>query len=197
MRHWALVLGGADCIWEDVRELECIYGREWDGVTIAANDIGSWWPRALDHWVSLHPNKFARWMEQRAANGFPPAGSTWGRVGRHEEAVTWDHELQHWPGGDSGLLAVQVAQQIGVRRVILCGVPMTTSAHFAESKENFGPLWYASAGHITAWGKHREHLIGWVRSMSGKTKELLGEPTMPWLTDPVGAGALPISGAPM
>lgn len=197
LRHWAIVLGGADNVWEDVRAWEAIYGREWDGLTIAANDVGSWWPRRLDHWVSLHPNKFARWMEQRAANGFSAAGETWGRTGRYEEVVTWDHELHPWPGGSSGLLAVQVALHVGVTRVILCGVPMTPTAHFGESKESFGPVWYAAAGHWTAWAKHREHLLGWVRSMSGRTKEMLSEPTVDWLKDHTVVGALPISAPPM
>jgi hypothetical protein len=179
-----LVLGGGAEVWDDVHAWEAIYGREWDGLVIAANDIGCWWPRRLDHWVSLHPNKFAGWVALRQTNGFLPAGEKWGRPGRHLEPVTWDHEIQQWPGGSSGLLAVQVAQTLGVARVILCGVPMTTSAHFAESRENFGPLWYASAGHWYAWARHRPHLQGWVRSMSGRTREILGAPTLLWLETP-------------
>jgi len=194
VRHWAIVLGGASCVWDDVQEWERIYGREWDGLVIAANDIGSWWPRGLDHWVSLHPNKFATWRALREANGFPPAGTTWGRLGRYNEPVTWDHELVPWIGGDSGLLAVQMAQQIGVQRVILCGVPMTSTAHFAESKEKFGPIWYAAAGHETAWARHREHMLGWVRSMSGTTQIIFGKPDVAWLRE---RWALAVPEAPM
>lgn len=197
IRYWAIVLGGASCVWEDVRAWETIYGREWDGLVIAANDIGSWWPRRLDHWVSLHPNKLARWAEQRVANGFPAAGETWGRLGRYNEPVTWTHQLEPWPLGSSGLLAVQVAQVLGVTRVILCGMPMTSTAHFTESKENFGPFWYAAAGYWTAWAQHKEHLRGWVRSMSGKTKEMLGEPTLEWLNVHGDTEPLAISSTPM
>jgi hypothetical protein len=178
-----LVLGGGDCVWEDVAAWEKQYGQEWDGLVIAANDIGSWWPRRLDHWVSLHPNKFVAWRQLRAVNGFPPASMIWGRPQRQGEVLLWDQEIVPWPGGSSGLLAVQVAQQLGCRRAVLCGVPMTTTGHFKESQENFGPsLWFGSAGHWTAWVRHQEHLQGWVRSMSGKTRELLGEPTAAWLT---------------
>jgi len=197
MRKWAVVLGGADCVWDDVRAWEAAYGKEWDGLTIAVNDIGSWWPRHIDHWVSLHPNKFKRWMEQRAENGFAFNGDTWGRAGRYNEPVTWAHELHPWPGGSSGLLAVQVAQVLEVTRVILCGVPMTPSGHFSESKENFGPIWYAAAGYWTAWVNHHEHLRNWVRSMSGKTKELLGVPTLEWLHDANVSIPLPIPAQPM
>lgn len=187
IRDWALILGGGSCVWDDVRELELsIYGKQWDGLVIAANDIGSWWPRSLDHWVSLHPNKFERWFIQRRLNGFESAGVYWGRAGRaeHQTSVTWN-EVTHWPGSDSGMLAVQVAQLLGVQRAILCGVPMTTTAHFAESKEPFGPQWYASAGYWGAWTKHAVHLAPWVRSMSGKTAELLGKPTLSWLMEPL------------
>lgn len=185
MRHWALILGGGDCVWSDVEAWETLYGKAWDGLVIAANDVGCWWPRPLDHWVSLHPNKFKRWEAQRRANGQDPAGSTWGRPGRHHEQVTWVHEVHQWPGADSGLLAVQVAQMLGITRAILCGVPMTVAPHFAESKEGFGPAWYAAAAHIDVWHRHRVHLAGWVRSMSGKTMELLGKPTVSWLRNPL------------
>lgn len=180
MRRWAVVLGGADCVWEDLRRWEEIYGQQWDGLVIAANDIGCVWPRPLDHWVSLHPTKFEKWKELRAAAGHPAADVTWGRMGHFVGKVTWQ-PIHHWPGGDSGLLGVQVAQLLGVNRVILCGVPMTSTAHFTETVERHGPVWWAAAGHITAWARHRDHLLGWVRSMSGRTAEMLGQPTVEWL----------------
>ena len=52
--EWAIVLGGADCVWDDVLAWEAIYGRRWDGLVAAANDIGCHWPRPLDHWATLH-----------------------------------------------------------------------------------------------------------------------------------------------
>ena len=180
-RAHALVLGGGSCVWDDIAEWERRYGKPWDGLVIAANDIGSWWPHRLDHWVSLHPNKFERWARQRYANGFEQASNYWARAGRQTVWPHW-HEVTPWPGSDSGLFAVQVAQHLGVQRVILAGVPMTTSAHFEQSTEPFGPLWYPSAGYWGTWVRHAAHLRTWVRSMSGRTRDLLGEPDLDWLS---------------
>src|SRR5688572_6460764 len=52
--HYALLLGGADCVWDDVNALESMLGSTWPGIVIAVNDIGAMWPRRLDHWCSLH-----------------------------------------------------------------------------------------------------------------------------------------------
>ena len=73
----ALILGGASCVWDDVRELEKLIGHEWPGMVIAANDIGAHWPRRLDHWCSLHPINLADWREERARRGRPGRYRTW------------------------------------------------------------------------------------------------------------------------
>lgn len=194
---WALILGGASCVWDDVKQFELLYGHEWDGLVIAANDIGSWWPRGLDHWVSLHPNKFHRWKQDRQANSLPSAAKTWGRPGQYNEPVTWDESIVPWPGGSSGLFAVQVAQYVGVERAILCGIPMTMTGHFAETKERFHPTWYAATAYWTAWSRHKQHLATWVRSMSGKTMEMLGAPTLDWLVGNIPESATTQGRAPM
>lgn len=180
--EWALCVGGASCVWDDVRAWEAQYGGQWDGLIIAANDIGSHWPRILDHWVSLHPNKFERWKALRAEQGMPAcAPVTWGRERRMSEPRVTDRVLKPWPGGSSGMFAVQVARELGCSRIILCGIPMTPTPHFGQSQEVFGPQWIQAAGHWKAWPRQKHLMDGWVRSMSGRTRELLGAPTMEWL----------------
>lgn len=181
--EWALCLGGASCVWEDVLAWETMYGQQWDGLVIAANDIGSHWPRELHHWVSLHPDKFQKWEALRRAQQMPACSYvTWGRDYRMKEAPQSDRVITPWPpGGSSGLLAIQVASLLGCTRAVLCGIPMTMTPHFQETKEMFGATWAASAGYWRAWNRNHHLMQGWVRSMSGRTQELLGAPTKEWL----------------
>lgn len=182
----ALILGGASCVWDDVLAMEEVYGKPWDGLVIAANDVGSHWPRDLHHWVSLHPSKFARWMELRgkhhqlACDGI----TTWSQVsrwsGRRNYQPLAQQEVTPWAGGSSGMLAVQVASELGVVGVVLCGIPMTRTPHFSETTERFHRVWVGADGHSRAWKDQRARMVGWVKSMSGFTEELLGAPSREW-----------------
>lgn len=177
--EWALVLGGGEAVWDEVLAWEKEYGRQWDGLVIAANDVGCHWPRYLDHWCTLHPEKMEPWLKTRARYGFSNGVQTWGR-----RAQVLDHALQPWAGGASGMLAIQVAQVLSCSRAVLCGMPMTPTPHFAESLvQTEGKNWNAVAGHWRAWGRELVRMKGWVRSMSGRTQETLGVPTLTWLLE--------------
>lgn len=177
--EWAVVLGGAACIWKDVQEWEKIYGQAWDGLVIASNDIGCHWPKMLDHWISLHPEKFKVWCPIRTKQGFPSGYTTWGR--RKNELV--HNPITAWAGGSTGLLAAQLAYQLGCQRIVLCGVPMTPTPHFLESTEfpNNRASWTAAAGHWKAWEKTVARFEDRLRSMSGRTRELVGFPSREWI----------------
>jgi len=178
---WAIVLGGAECVWEDVSRWEYgTYGASWPAIIVAANDIGCHFPD-VDHWASFHVDKFKGWMQLREAKGYARPRATWGwRVGHPV-----DYVVSPWSGGSSGMLATQVALALGCSKVILCGMPMTATAHFPESQEFDAnqTVWSESDGHWRSWV--RVHEEGWfegrVRSMSGRTRQLLGEPTREWL----------------
>jgi len=184
--RWALILGGAAGVWEEVVTWERLYGRPWDGLVVAVNDVGCHWPRALDHWVTLHPDKLAGWKALRAGYGHSDGYVTWGKA---ERPV--DRFLHPWPGGSSGMYAIQVAKELGAVRAVLCGVPMTATPHFAESTvHGTGAPWTAVAGHWRAWERQADKLLGWVKSMSGRSQELLGAPTLAWLFEGEGGVAL-------
>jgi SAM-dependent methyltransferase len=175
----ALVLGGADCVWSDVAALEAMLGREWDGIIIAANDIGCHWPRRLDAWCTLHPEKMPKWLKERHANGHPDGYITWSRKGGRA-----DRTIKTWGGGASGMLAVAVAYEMGCERVILCGVPMTRAPHFAESGvHQRGKVWSSASTHFKAWRVPAilARMRGRVKSMSGETRTLLGYPDAEFL----------------
>jgi hypothetical protein len=183
-RDRALVLGGASCVWDDVLELERMLGHAWDGVVVAANDVGAHWPRDLHHWASLHPYKLPAWMELREQQiGGGVTYELWTDDRRYHTAIVVDHAINAWPGGSSGMLALQVAKEIGCTRAVLCGIPMTPTGHFIESVERFHPQWVSAPGHMRAWRRHLALIEGWARSMSGATRELLGAPTPEWLAE--------------
>lgn len=179
--EWAIVLGGASEVWYDVASWEGILGRPWDGLILAANDIGCHWPRPLDHWVSCHAEKFDKWLRLRAEAHHPQPYASWGR--RLTEPV--DYVVHCWAGGSSGMLAVQVALELGCTKIILCGIPMTPTDHFAQSEEfhALSTQWKDSDLHWRGW--ERVNSYGWfgdaVRSMGGRTQQMFGGPTPEWL----------------
>lgn len=187
----ALVLGGADCVWEDLKALEALMGRPWDGIVIAANDIGSHWPGRLDHWVTLHPENFTRWIQDRRANGYPDGFRAWtpqNKMKKLKGQPNVPHTaLNNIGAGSSGMFGVAVALQgLGCTRVICAGIPMTKTPHFEQSKVQVrGRKWEAADAHWKSWKEDKTAALlkGRVKSMSGRTMELLGMPTPEWLAE--------------
>lgn len=188
-RH-ALILGGAECVWEDLRALEQLMGRPWDGIVIAANDIGAHWPGRLDHWVTLHPENFVKWITLRRELGHQDGFTTWTPQNKLPKLKGIPQPVTHRPvqnfaAGASGLLACVVAlEKLGCVRGVLCGIPMTSTPHFAESKSQVkGRKWSAADAHWKAWkdAKVLAKLAGRVKSLSGRTRDLLGAPDLQWL----------------
>lgn len=160
----ALVLGGADCLWDDLRAL-----GHWDGPVVATNDAGVAYPYRIDHWCSLHGDKLPAWRRMREARGLNLDFTTWTRDVHAEYA---DRTLSGWSSGSSGLFAVGVALHLGAESVVLAGVPMQADrAHFFDRApwDDVGP-------YLQAWEARAAQMRGRVFSMSGWTRELLGGP---------------------
>jgi 2-polyprenyl-3-methyl-5-hydroxy-6-metoxy-1,4-benzoquinol methylase len=181
--HMALVLGGGASVWDDVRAIEAMLGRPWDGFVVAANDIGCHWPRRLDFWATLHPEKLKKWTEVRRANGYVDGYVTCARQAGKNRGVM--RAVQTWPGGgSSGLLAAGpvAVDLLGCTHVVLAGMPMDRSPYFAESKEHpKGKNWSTADSHWAAWGKNIDRMRDRVKSFGGRTRDLLGAPTREWL----------------
>lgn len=84
-------------------------------------------------------------------------------------------------GGSSSLFGVQIALELGYERVICCGVPFDASGRF------YFPPWqnghdYAGTDGWETWEKlHGDGTLKNVRSMSGRTRTLLGQPEREWI----------------
>ena len=177
----AIILGGAACVWED---MEAALALGHYDATIAINDILEYYDGEIDYAVSLHPQKYAGWMKERDRKDFPKPKCFVGFVGKKAtDAYQIDLIVDYlWPGmgksGSSGLFAVKVAIDQGFDKIVLCGIPMDLRQHFFSAKE-----WTQADKFWDAWPKMANHFKNETRSMSGRTKELLREPTRQWLTE--------------
>lgn len=183
----AAVVGGAECVWDDLAKLEELVGGEWPGLVVAVNEIGTHLER-VDHWASLHPEKL------HGTDPDHPDGWCWDRQrlerGLEDGYVTWCHKpergamrwVKPFGGGSSGMLAVSVAWELGCDKIVCCGCPMDYGGWFDGSITHADDQHFTSyKSHRRAWQRKRDKLVTRVRSMSGWTAELLGEPTPEWL----------------
>lgn len=172
----AFVLGGANTLRDDLNAAIELAGQP--DTYIAANHAGRDLEGVLPHWVTLHTEKMPTWIEERRATGQPDALQFWTsntktippeHAGLYKNVPTWD--------GSSGLLAVTVALHLGYERIILCGVPLDKkAAHYDE-----GADWMDAPRYRAAWTRHIDEMKGKVKSPSGWTSLILGEPTEAWL----------------
>ena len=87
--------------------------------------------------------------------------------------IAWDLTWPRIHGGTSSLFAVFVALGLGYEQVILAGCPLDKSSHFYE------PPWRRCQEFnetLKHWEEAQEVFKGRVKSVSGRTRDLLGEP---------------------
>lgn len=173
----ALVLGGAACVYDDARRATTLladHGLTFD-LIVAANQIGIAWPRITD-WVTLHPELFLGWQQQRAARGlnedYLACSSDYLRKGPKPRI---DAIIKDW-GGSSGLFGVNRALDRGATHVICAGVPMNRAPHFNGEK-----AWQDANSFTPAWKRWQKRFAPYTRSMSGWSAEFLGQPDAEFL----------------
>src|SRR5690606_18924269 len=137
------------------------------------------WPGRLDAAVSLHPERLASWLQARAARGYPApdrvfvAGPSRAVLRAELTASTFDGQVL---SASSGGFAAKVALvDLGFDRAVLCGIPVDRGAHFFNTKP-----WAAADRHRKGWIEAFPAIGKRLRSMSGWTKEVFGEPSPEW-----------------
>lgn len=156
------MLGCARCVWDDLREA---LASGWEGADVmAVNDVISYCPGRVDHAYSEHVDLLAAWAYR----------SKW-TPDLHTATIDPPDGVRHWPWprhGTSVLGACYTGLALGYDELMLCGVPLDGTGHF------YDPYWVSTphfAGEERYWRNAAERVFnGRVRSMSGRTKAILG-----------------------
>lgn len=165
-----LVVGGADNWTADILAACRLFQPD---VVIAINDVGTILP-CVDHWATLHSDKFPRWEKARRELGATTDYTRWSCSEGHYV----DRIVRNWFGGSSSLLAVDVALNgLDLDRVVLAGCPMDERPNAFRTERGWAHFNRFRAG----WERAEREIAGRVRSMSGWTREKFGAPDADWL----------------
>lgn len=172
-----IILGSALTVWSEFEKARQIDPKaELMAINLAFCGLRYWVQRQLlvcHHWISLHPEFFAiRHLY---------AGK---RTTTHCFTNAPDKGVDYvWPvssEGSSGLFATKVALLMGYEKIMLCGIPIKDAPHFHDMPGFRHPEMEDRAVWL-AWEMAADALRGRVKSFSGRTKDLLGEPTEDWI----------------
>jgi hypothetical protein len=180
----ALVIGCSAYVWEEVDAAKRLFAPDaFYCVKLAGVHFA--YPHRFT-WVTLHPEFMDDYEAQRKALGlhsdYEIVAPLPNEVGMHGKKGNIARRVSYrYPGmsssASSGGYAAKVALDDGFDRVVLAGVPMDPAAsHFTRGKP-----WLQRDSFTIGFQKSVPHFAGRVRSMSGWTKELLGEPDPAWL----------------
>lgn len=169
----ALVIGGSPTVWSELEQARALVGDR-DALIVATNHAGRLYEGDIDAWVTLHPELFAPWREERAEKALNTDYRSLVYDGRKKVPDTEIYR-QRW-NGSSGLFAAQLAIDVlGCAGVILCGVPLEREAgHFHAPG-----LWHM-ADHYRDGMRQAKAEGAPIRSMSGWTADLFGRPDEEW-----------------
>lgn len=168
MSNLALVIGGAECVWDDALAALALAAPD---TVYVINDMIPRWPGPIEA-VTLHPIKLSGWLCQRNAMGLAAPVSAWA----HRPDVGVTRITDDWQGS-SGLFAVKIALEQEHRGVLLAGVPMDRAQHHFVR----GRPWPSASAFLKGWRLHMDAIKPHTRSMGGWTREQLGAPDREWL----------------
>ncbi len=172
----ALVIGGASCVLEDAEKALRLFEPD---AFFVINDMIPLWERRCDYALTLHPEKMPAWINRRRINGHPEPGEIWS----HRRATSVIQRATEDWAGSSGLFAVKLAMEQGFEKIVLAGVPMSADANHVVR----GEPWTSAVQFRNAWNKRYQEIKPFARSMSGWTRQLLGQPTTEWLEENIAA----------
>lgn len=164
----ALVVGSADCAFDDLAPF-----KDRADIVIAVNAMIVAYPGDISVGVTLH-SEFTPWYRsQRDLKQTTP----WTLYSLASNDGV-DHVVAPRWIGTSSLYGVQLAMdRLGARRIVLAGVPLDTRPKFDQP--NCLEPWLQQ--YRDNWTQAKEHFTVPVHSVSGWTRDLLGEPPADWL----------------
>ena len=146
----------------------------------------------VDHWANVDSDSSVNW-----AQNLPKVSRKQDIPIRHtlgsckgfdidwdiDGDIPWDVSEIIWHGS-TALFAVLAGIAMGYDQMVLAGVPLDSKGHWYFDQQKYpGPPWTYQT--YQAWFEFAETPEAkQVRSMSGYTKTLLGQPTKTWLSKP-------------
>lgn len=178
-----LVVGSAENVWEDFfKAREKFPDSDIMAVNLMMMAFRKSYERGIhvQHWACINPHFFylapiycvPKTVEMHYAqkDDYTAIYSNEGRIKVYPAPVgarRWD-EIS--TSGCSGLFATRVACALGYERVILCGIPMDDRPHLYDMP-GADNSFFTREEVLKFW---RDEKLPQVRSMSGKTKAILG-----------------------
>lgn len=173
-----LIVGSSRAVFDDLDAFlghDDHYYHEW-GDVMCVNDMIMHYPGKVTHAYSNDHNRLSEWVSARRPRYVKDfSNAILSHTCQCGEGFVWP-----WPGhGTSGLNACYTALALGYEEIVLAGIPLDNSGHYFEplwKTMNFiqqtkptddGPKFWASAA--------KNIFAGRVKSLSGRTKQLLGE----------------------
>jgi len=162
------IIGGGRSVWDDLDQFSI------NGDVMVVNDIGCHYHQRIQHWVTLHPEYMPGWLHYRIGHCYgesvPPR--------THSHKAHKDIQY-HWNlpnvGGTSGLLACFIGLAMGYENIVLAGIPCDNSGHYFD-KPSVKTIFKDKVIH-SVWQRAKNNVFeGRVKSLSGYTRDWLGEP---------------------
>lgn len=180
-KHVLLIVGDAKSVWDDIARFRAL---DVPHDTMLINHVPLGYPYPYQHYVAgdshmadmqavakIVPKKVTKHCWNPNSIGFD---------------VRWLRMNKAGWSGTTANLAIKIAIILDYYKIVLAGVPMDNSGHWYDE--------FLSSEDRKRQSDHRHHLWKWnelacrpqarlMRSMSGNTKDNLGEPTVEWLLD--------------
>ncbi len=184
-----LVTGDGHTLPDDVRRFE-----SWNipHDVYCVNRSMLFFERPITHWGAVDSEESV-WFSENVNRKIKPKGH---RILRHcIGEMPMGHDI-HWRAinfaemnkiakhlwtGNSSLLAILSSVEMGYKRIVLAGIPLDTKQHWYHPEGTEGPNWVGMV--YRQWMDFKMEIpeAERVRSLSGYSQFIFGEPTREWL----------------
>jgi len=162
-----IITGSAPCVIDDLTAL-ALDDSAADFMAVGLDAVDKY-PWRIKYVVTYHPDEIPQFKPRRAKAGGNTDFLVISHIKQTEKGDPYAVDIvepYQAPTGSSSLCGALAGIRLGYDRIVLCGCPLDVK-----------PYLVFQAG----WTAKLKEVAGRVRSMSGWTKDLLGEPTEEWL----------------
>lgn len=171
-----LIMGTGRCLWEDIERFVGVrdIAEDWADV-MTVNDAVMYVPYPVSHAYSHDDPQLVHWVAGRRRRYQAMYDLD---IIAHSVTEVETENVVEWPfpnTGTSGLGAAYVACALGYSDIVLLGLPLDDSGHF------YDPPWirsnFSREENERRWIRARDEIFqGRVKSVSGRTRDILGKP---------------------